>query len=226
MRQEWLDELWDFEDAAGSEARFREGAAVLQTQVARALGLQGRFDEADAVLDATDGAPDRVLLERGRLRNSAGDPAAAIPLFEAAKDAASSLFLRVDALHMLAIADPERAEQHTAAALALLEGADDRTRRWAVGLHNNLGWNLFGAGEVERSPGPVRARAHGGRALRHTVAAPVRPGGDRRGENRARALAARRGMRTQPLEGYPLLVHGVALADGDRACPRGCRSRR
>lgn len=154
MRQEWLDELWDFDDAAGSETRFREDAAVLQTQVARALGLQGRFDEADAVLDAVDGATDRVLLERGRLRNSAGDPAAAIPLFEAAKDAASSLFLRVDALHMLAIADGERASEHAHAALTLLEGAeDDRTRRWAVGLHNNLGWNLFDAGQFEQALG-------------------------------------------------------------------------
>lgn len=149
MRQEWLDELWDFDDPSGSERRFRNGSAILQTQLARALGLQGRFEEADAVLDAVEDAPDRVLLERGRLRNSSGDLAAAVPLFEAAKDAATSLFIRIDALHMLAIADPERAEQHTAAALTLLGGAeDDRTRRWAVALHNNLGWNLFDAGRI------------------------------------------------------------------------------
>lgn len=154
VRQEWLDELWDFEDPAGSEHMLRDAVAVLQTQVARALGLQERFAEADAVLNAVNGAGDRVLLERGRLRNSAGDPAAAVSLFEAAKDAATSLFIRVDALHMLAIADPERAEQHTAAALTLLEGADDdRTRRWAVALHNNLGWMHFDAGRFERALG-------------------------------------------------------------------------
>ena len=54
----------------------------------------------------------RVALERGRLRNSAGDPAAAVPLFRAAAEGAASaglVFLQVDALHMLAIADPAHA---------------------------------------------------------------------------------------------------------------------
>ncbi|MGL4255375.1 MAG: hypothetical protein ACRCSL_03510 [Microbacterium sp.] len=55
--------------------------AELETQVARALGLQERFDEADAVLSTTPvlsaALTVRVALERGRVRNSAGDPAAA-----------------------------------------------------------------------------------------------------------------------------------------------------
>ncbi|MBN9174199.1 MAG: hypothetical protein J0I70_08605, partial [Microbacterium sp.] len=121
IAQDQLDELWDFGDAAASEARLRAAADAasgadadeLQTQVARALGLQGRFAAADAVLDALD--PDasptvrvRADLERGRLRNSAGEPDAAVPLFERAAEAAASarlFFLEVDALHMLAIAD-------------------------------------------------------------------------------------------------------------------------
>jgi tetratricopeptide (TPR) repeat protein len=113
--------LWDFDDPAGSEQRFREAAAdatgadslVLLTQVARALGLQDRFEEAHDTLDRVlagprtvaearavaeprtvaepDEAPSvdaevstRVALERGRLFRSAGRPDEARPLFEAA----------------------------------------------------------------------------------------------------------------------------------------------
>lgn len=54
-----LNALWDFGDPAASEQRFRDAAAtapspyaeILMTQVARALGLQDRFDDAHAVLD-------------------------------------------------------------------------------------------------------------------------------------------------------------------------------
>jgi tetratricopeptide (TPR) repeat protein len=51
-----VSELWDFEDPAGSQQRFGEAALgpvrpVMLTQVARALGLQGRFAEGHAVLD-------------------------------------------------------------------------------------------------------------------------------------------------------------------------------
>ncbi|MGU3644991.1 hypothetical protein ACLBXX_08475 [Microbacterium sp. C23T] len=166
LAQTRLDELWDFSDAAGSEARLRGAAAVetdaaaraeIETQVARALGLQERFDEADAVLDAVaieDAAvAARAALERGRVRNSGGDPEAALPYFLAAVDAASGAgltFLQVDALHMLAIAEPDQAEEWTSAALGALEGATDpRTLRWNVSLHNNAGWRLFDAGRVE-----------------------------------------------------------------------------
>ena len=163
LSQSLLDELWDFSDPVASEARLRDAAAnesdaaaraELLTQVARALGLQERYADGDAVLDGIDtgdSAVDvRVALERGRLRNSAGDPAAAVPLFERAAQAAASarlVFLQVDALHMLAIADTARAGEWTTAALAVLDGVDDpRTLRWRVGLHNNAGWALFDAG--------------------------------------------------------------------------------
>lgn len=166
--QERLDELWDFSDPAASERRLRAAADAaadaaerdeLRTQVARAMGLQERFDEADAVLDAveTDIASVRVRerLERGRLRNSAGDPEAAVPLFVAAAEGAASadlLFLRVDALHMLAIADAADAAAWTAQALGALGSADDpRTLRWRVGLHNNAGWAHFEAGRLDEA---------------------------------------------------------------------------
>src|SRR3954454_14257169 len=95
-------ELWDFDDPAGSERRFRaamdiaEGPdrLVLLTQVARALGLQDRYDEGHAVLDhlAVDNpeVATRAALERGRLLPSSGDPDAARPHFEAAAASARS----------------------------------------------------------------------------------------------------------------------------------------
>ena len=165
LAQTRLDELWDFSDAAGSEARLRAAAdaetdastrAELQTQVARALGLQSRFDDADALLDSLtidDAAvAARAALERGRVRNSSGDLAGAMPYFLAALDAASGAgltFLQVDALHMLAIAEPDQAEQWTDAAFAALVGVDEpRTLRWRVSLHNNIGWRLFDEGRL------------------------------------------------------------------------------
>src|SRR3954447_2375440 len=103
ISQSLLDELWDFSDPGASEERLRAAAerqtdagsrAELQTQVARALGLQERFDEADEVLDLirAESLPVgvRVALERGRLRNSGGDAGAAIPLFRAAAEAAAA----------------------------------------------------------------------------------------------------------------------------------------
>lgn len=169
IAQTLLDELWDFSDPVGSETRLRVAAddapdaaarAELETQVARALGLQERYDEADAVLDEVSpvsvAASVRIALERGRLRNSGGDPEAAVPLFRAAADAAAAaglVFLQVDALHMLAIADRARAADWTTHALNVLDArGDDRTQRWRVGLHNNAGWALF---DVEDYPAAI-----------------------------------------------------------------------
>ncbi|MEV4689347.1 hypothetical protein [Microbacterium sp. LWH3-1.2] len=168
LAQTRLDELWDFSDAAGSEARLRAAVedetdaatrAELETQVARALGLQERFDQADAALDAVSiedvAVAARAALERGRVRNSAGDPEAAVTCFLAAADAASGAgltFLQVDALHMLAIAEPDQAEEWTAAALRALDGVDDpRALRWNVSLHNNAGWRLLDARRVDEA---------------------------------------------------------------------------
>lgn len=95
ITQEELDALWDFADPIASEAAFRAAIsssddevsrAILGTQLARALGLQARYDEADRVLERVD-APvpairARVALERGPLRNSGGHPADAVGFFE------------------------------------------------------------------------------------------------------------------------------------------------
>lgn len=164
LNQQILDQLWDFDDPALSEARFRAAAAdpaydaderaELTTQLGRAIGLQGRYEEADALLDAVDGDEPtvavRVLLERGRVLNSSGHAQMAVPLFEQAAELADHLgeeFLAVDALHMLAIADAAHAETWTRSALEYASTVhDERTKRWLVALHNNLGWTLHDAG--------------------------------------------------------------------------------
>src|SRR4051794_31234407 len=162
-----LDELWDFDDPDGSEQRIRAELidapaggtcrAELETQLARAIGLQGRIDDASALLDAVEMAGDpepvvlaRLLLERGRLRNSAGDRAGSVEYFGAALTVAESAgedFLTVDAAHMLAIADPSWSQAWTDRALDVVaDSTDQRTRRWAGSLHNNAGWAHHDAG--------------------------------------------------------------------------------
>ena len=74
----------------------------------------------------------------------------AVPLFEQAAELGDHLgeeYLAVDALHMLAIADPAHAELWTKSALEYASTAHDpNARRWMVALHTNLGWALHGAG--------------------------------------------------------------------------------
>jgi len=164
LNQVTLDRLWNFDDPALSESRFRaaladpgyddDERAELATQLGRAIGLQGRYEEADALLDGIDADEPtvavRVLLERGRVLNSGGHAEMAVPLFEQAAELADHLgedFLAVDALHMLAIADTAHTEPWTRSALEYASTVQDaRTRRWMVALHNNLGWTLHEAG--------------------------------------------------------------------------------
>lgn len=165
-----IDSLWDFDDPAGSEARFRAalaehapgtpGAIELATQIARAQGLQRSFDAAHATLDAlaplAEGRGGRLearyLLERGRAHRSGGDPAAARPLFERAWDVARAVGedgLAVDAAHMAALVAPGQ-EQHAwnLRALELAESsADPGARRWRASLLNNIGWAYHDRGD-------------------------------------------------------------------------------
>jgi tetratricopeptide (TPR) repeat protein len=164
--------LWDYRDPAGSQARFAAAAdaeadpvrrAVLRTQQARAQGLRDDFAGGHATLDAL-GEPAtltaepavRVLLERGRLRNSGGDPAGSAPLFEQAyhRAVAEGLSgLAADAAHMLAIVlPPERHEEWAERGLRLADGsADPLARSMAGALLNNLGWTHADAGRWEQA---------------------------------------------------------------------------
>ncbi len=170
-----LDDFWGFDDPIAYEARCREAiteaegagnapaADEARTQLARALGLQGRFDEAHAVLDAVDAAHagvDRVRvrarLERGRLRRTSGDVPASVPHFEAAWTLAQTLGedgLAVDAAHMLAIVDaaPGEPAWHERALALAGTSPDPAARRWRGSLWNNVGWARFEAGEYEQA---------------------------------------------------------------------------
>jgi tetratricopeptide (TPR) repeat protein len=157
-------ELWDFDDPAGSEQRFRTAAEiaegsdrlVLLTQVARALGLQERYDEGHAVLDdlaVTDAeVATRAGLERGRLLRSAGDPEASRPHFEAAAATAWDAgleALHVDALHMVALVVPEeeKLEAHYKALSWARASGDEAARNWDASLLNNIGMTHADAGD-------------------------------------------------------------------------------
>lgn len=163
--------MWNFADPAASEERFREAAddddahsaherAVMTTQLARAIGVQGRVDEALAVLDeleqserpADEPAAEvaelraRIALERGRLLAASDRVPEALPqLTKAVREAAvaGSTFLVLDALHMLALNDAGHEEEWAVEGFDVLDGVrDPRLLRWGVALHNNLGWTL------------------------------------------------------------------------------------
>ena len=180
-----LDELWNFGDPKGTEEAFRAlleetaedetPASVplrleLQTQIARTLGLQGKFEDAHALLDRVDKAiaegrtePERyatarvrALLERGRVLNSSGaEKEEARALFEeafAAAGAAQKDGYAVDAAHMVAIVEQGTEEElaWNRKALALAESsADPKAQKWKGSLYNNLGWGEHDRGNFD-----------------------------------------------------------------------------
>ena len=167
-----IDELWDWDDAARSEARFRAEAdasaderdrQILLTQAARALGMQASYADALALLEALPSAQDteldvRLLLERGRVLNSSGRSGEARPLFEEAQARATDAgleHLAIDALHMVAIvAPPEEQLALNEQAIAMAEAASDpRARQWLASLYNNIGWTQFDAGNLDEALG-------------------------------------------------------------------------
>jgi tetratricopeptide (TPR) repeat protein len=200
-------ETWDFDDPAGSYDVFAAAVAstgptsheglVLQTQQARALGLQRRTDEGMALLESVATAAQEAVLddaesehlqarleiERGRLLNSAGAPADAKPHFEAAHDhaiAAGLEGLAIDALHMSAIVagrleEPAAAAAINANAISLAESSSDpAARRWLGSLLNNLGWDRHDAGAYDEALGIFRrallARLEQGQARETEIA--------------------------------------------------------
>jgi tetratricopeptide (TPR) repeat protein len=143
-----LRRLWDFADLEGTRRRFQEelqrqasdeGRAEVLCQLARVAGLDGDLTAAERLLDEAEplaaggGQVARawVLLERGRLRRSGGDPRAALPLFDAAYGLALQAraeALAADAAHMAAFGRALRARERDPARPAEVEVA-----RYAVG---------------------------------------------------------------------------------------------
>jgi tetratricopeptide (TPR) repeat protein len=165
-----FDQLWDYDDPAATERRFRELLAhmpagtpaylELLTQIARAQGLQRDFDAAHQTLDTIEHAlidggervRIRYLLERGRAFNSGKRPERAWPLFLEAWErsrAAGEDFYAIDAAHMLAIVDPpEQSLAWNRQALELTEQTpDQRAKKWLGSLYNNIGWTYHDAGQ-------------------------------------------------------------------------------
>lgn len=162
--------LWNFDDPAASAQSFEAQAATAErrgdrhcqgqalTQVARALGLQRKFDEAESLLERAksilpqDAHAGHILylLESGRLQNSSGQPDDARPLFIEAYDQALAHGqdnLAVDAAHMVAITEiktPDLAMEWNQKALRLAEASRaPQARRWLGSLYNNIGWTHF-----------------------------------------------------------------------------------
>ena len=157
-----LRAYWDFDDLDATARRFRALRAEALTQLARVEGLRERFDEGDRLLDEAAQEDDarvriRVDLERGRLRRSSGDKAAALPLFESAFAAALEAgedWLAGDAAHMCALAarDWDGMLAWSRRGIELAE-ASEAAAYWAGPLLNNLGWEYFEAGEHEDALG-------------------------------------------------------------------------
>ena len=168
-----IDALWDYDDPAASEQRFRAALVdadasqqlELQTQIARTLSLRGRFDEAHQVLDAIDiGAASvtpalqvRHALERGRTLNSAGQRERARPLFEQAFVLARTAqldALAVDAAHMVAITyggSPVALDWNRQGLALARASADPGAKRLVLALLNNSAWDLHDMGRYEEA---------------------------------------------------------------------------
>jgi tetratricopeptide (TPR) repeat protein len=222
-----LRAFWSFDDLDASEDRFRArlaeessdpGRAEVLTQLARVEGLRGAFDagerlleEAESLAGASAVARARIDLERGRLRRSSGDPAAALPLFESAfatAGAADELFIAVDAAHMAALAAPddEGFDEWTRRGIELAESAEPSVRYWLGSLLNNLGWHRFEAGHHDQALAAFR------RALEERERDPGNP------EPIALArYAVAKALRAldRPEEARPLLEEAVAWVDAE-----------
>lgn len=176
MKVPEIREIWDFNDPAGTEAEFKKLLSTvkdsgdtdyylqIQTQIARAQGLQGKFKEAHRTLDQVEKdlkdeyitARLRYLLERGRVFNSSGNPEKSRPLFTQAWDLSREQgkdSFAVDAAHMLAIVNPpENQLAWNLKALDVVENSKDESLKgWLGPLYNNIGWTYHDNGRFEKA---------------------------------------------------------------------------
>ncbi len=136
-------------------------APQIDSQIALALAMQGRTDEAFATLDRAEqrpGAPlpiarARLLLERGRVFQQSRRMSEALPWMIAAYrlSRVSGLdFHAIDAAHMAAIVAENVAEKihWNQLAIELAEStADEKARSWQGVLSNNIGQAYIAAGQ-------------------------------------------------------------------------------
>jgi tetratricopeptide (TPR) repeat protein len=192
-----FDRLWNFARPDETEIRFREVLpqsapatpyhVELLTQIARTQGLQRKFEEAHRTLDSAEEMLAtnmerpriRLLLERGRVLNSSGDPVGARPHFLAAWEhalASEEDNLAVDAAHMMAIVEPpERQHEWNLRALELAERSNDpQARKWSGSLYQNIGWTYHNSGQYQEALDTFRKaeawRAEHGSPEAHRIA--------------------------------------------------------
>lgn len=178
MAKEPINKLWNFSDPKASEERFRARLAEeekenspladrmeIMTQIARAEGLQQKFDEAHKTLDTVEASlpslgstllETRYHLERGRAFNSSGNKEKAkeefLKALESGKKGAHDYYA-IDAIHMMGIADePAKQLEWTERGIAMAEAStEDRAKLWLGTFYNNSGWTYFGMGEYQKA---------------------------------------------------------------------------
>ena len=163
-----FDKWWDYSKSQETEQRFREILPLaeestdvayyieLLTQIARAQGLQGNFDQGHETLDRARKLLDpsyqrpkaRYLLERGRLYNSSHNPDDAEQLFLEALDVALEAgeeSFAVDAAHMIAIVKPldQKLEWNLRAMEIAETASEEKARGWLGSLYNNIGYTYL-----------------------------------------------------------------------------------
>lgn len=172
-----FDKLWNFNNPAETETKFKDVLSSaeksadldyilqLKTQIARAEGLQRKFDEAHKTLNTiekslaknTPVAEIRYNLERGRVFNSSKKKETALSFFLKAFDLAKEKKqdnLAVDAAHMIAIAEakPEKQMEWNLKAIKLAEGSsDEKAQSWLGSLYNNIGWTYHDSGKYKEA---------------------------------------------------------------------------
>jgi tetratricopeptide (TPR) repeat protein len=160
----WQDPRASMRELYALRERQSDEAEQLQVdcQIARCHGLLGDFREGLILLEKIKSSPGyehepllqtMVNLEEGRIHNSSGHPRRAEPFFKQAYEVAQAAEiddLAVDALHMLAIIEPDKAGDYTQQALDLCDSsAHPGCERWRGPLLNNLGWHQFEAANFE-----------------------------------------------------------------------------
>ena len=172
-----FDKLWDYNNPAGTEKKFRAlipdlnhpGKESLRlqllTQIGRTLSLQMKFENAHKVLDEVESglqnedfylAKIRYFLERGRTYNSSGQKDKAIGFFLKAYELGTGHnedFYTVDAAHMLGIVEtPDAGLKWNEKAMELAErSADERAHNWLGALYNNSGWTYHDKKEYDKA---------------------------------------------------------------------------
>ena len=163
-----FDKLWDYNNPAETEKKFRGILPEIEktgdrnihlqllTQIARTNGLQMKFDEAHKILDEVERQLNddlkivklRYLLERGRVYNSSKKKEKAKELFLKAFELGKEIKeynLTVDAAHMMAIveSDDEALKWNETAMQIAENSGDEKAKGWLGSLYNNTGWTYF-----------------------------------------------------------------------------------